>query len=401
LRILYFSNEDVPASHAGAVHTWEVARGLARRGHDVTLVSADAPGLPEAENRNGVSIFRQRSRLAGVKCNLRAAPVLARLWPRRWDVVMERYLTLNGLGYLFAAAKRLPYYVEVNSPHLEEVIYRWQLAGTYRAKILEWWVDRQFARADGACAPNVDIVRSVARGKARKIIWGVNEEQFSSDLAASSRATSFRKKAGGHGRFVVLFVGSFRPWQGARDLPAIIEQTVQAVPDALFWIVGDGDERPCVENEVKKRGVAASARFLGWLRHRELPYVMAAADAAVAPFNDEYYPPLREFGFFWAPTKVLECLGSGLPVVASRYPVLDEMIEEGRSGYLVPAGDVGAFAEALAALTRDGVAREMGAYAERTVKDKFGWRRHCEILESYLREAVARRKSLAQNVKMG
>ncbi len=395
MRILYFSNEDVPASHAGAVHTWEVARGLARRGHDVTLVSADAPGLPEVENRDGVSIFRRRSRLVGVKCNLRAAPVLAHLWPRRWDVVMERYLTLNGLGYLFAAAKRLPYYVEVNSPHLEEVIYRWQLAGTYRAKILEWWVDRQFARADGACAPNVDIVRSVARGRARKIIWGVNEEQFSSNLATSSRAASFRKKAGGHGRFVVLFVGSFRPWQGARDLPAIIEQTVQAAPDALFWIVGDGDERPRVENEVKKRGVAASTRFLGWLRHRELPYVMAAADAAVAPFNDEYYPPLREFGFFWAPTKVLECLGSGLPVVASRYPVLDEMVEEGRSGYLVTAGDVGAFAEALAALARDGVAQEMGAYAERTVKDKFGWRRHCEILQSYLREAVARRKSLA------
>jgi glycosyltransferase involved in cell wall biosynthesis len=401
LRILYFSNEDVPASHAGAVHTWEVARGLVRRGHDVTLVSAAAPGFPAAEKRDGVSILRRRSRLAGVKCNLRAAPVLARLWPDRWDVVMERYLTLNGLGYLFAAAKKLPYYVEVNSPHLEEVIYRWRLTGTFRAKILTRWVDRQFARADGACAPNVNIVRPVARARAGKIIWGVNEEQFSSTLATSPRATSFREKAGGRGRFVVLFVGSFRPWQGGRDLPAIIERTVQTEPGVLFWVVGDGDERPLVEKEVKKRGVAASSRFLGWCRHRELPYIMAAADAAVAPFNDEYYPPLREFGFFWAPTKVLECMGSGLPVVASRYPVLDEMIEEGRSGYLVTAGDAGAFADGLAALAREGVAAEMGRYAEQSVKSKFGWRRHCEILEGYLKEAVARRKSLAQSVKMG
>lgn len=399
MRIIYFSNEDVPASHAGAVHTWEVARGLARRGHHVTLVSAAAAGLPAQEKRDGVSIFRRRSRLAGVKCNLMAALILARLLPGRYDVVMERYLTLNGLGYLFAATKKLPYYVEVNGPHVEEVTYRWRLAGTYRAKILEWWVDRQFARADGACAPNVNIVRPIARARARKIIWGVNEEQFSSALAASPRARSFREKAGGVGRFVILFVGSFRPWQGARDLPAIIARTVEAAPKALFWIVGDGDERPRVEDEIKKLGVARAARFLGWRRHRELPYVMAAADAAVAPFNDAYYPPLRDFGFFWAPTKVLECLASGLPVVSSRYPVLDEMVEEERSGYLVPAGDAGAFADRLAGLARAENPQEMGRYGEEIVKQEFGWRRHCEILEGYLREAVQRRKDLHKGLK--
>ncbi|MEE8640651.1 MAG: glycosyltransferase family 4 protein [bacterium] len=399
MRIIYFSNEDVPASHAGAVHTWEVVRGLARRGHHVTLVSAAAAGLPAQEKRDGVSIFRRRSRLAGVKCNLRAALILARLLPGRYDVVMERYLTLNGLGYLFAATKKLPYYVEVNGPHVEEVTYRWRLAGTYRAKILEWWVDRQFARADGACAPNVNIVRPIARARARKIIWGVNEEQFSSALAASPRARSFREKAGGTSRFVILFVGSFRPWQGARDLPAIIARTVEAAPEALFWIVGEGDERPRVEDEIKKLGVARAARFLGWRRHRELPYVMAAADAAVAPFNDAYYPPLRDFGFFWAPTKVLECLASGLPVVSSRYPVLDEMVEEGRSGYLVPAGDAGAFADRLAGLARAENAQEMGRYGEEIVKQEFGWRRHCETLEGYLREAVQRRKDLHKGLK--
>jgi glycosyltransferase involved in cell wall biosynthesis len=362
-------------------------------------VSAAAAGLPAQEKRDGVSIFRRRSRLAGVKCNLRAALILARLLPGRYDVVMERYLTLNGLGYLFAATKKLPYYVEVNGPHVEEVTYRWRLAGTYRAKILEWWVDRQFARADGACAPNVNIVRPIARARARKIIWGVNEEQFSSALAASPRARSFREKAGGVGRFVILFVGSFRPWQGARDLPAIIARTVKAAPEALFWIVGDGDERPRVEDEIKKLGVGRAARFLGWRRHRELPYVMAAADAAVAPFNDAYYPPLRDFGFFWAPTKVLECLASGLPVVSSRYPVLDEMVEEGRSGYLVPAGDAGAFADRLSGLARAENAQEMGRYGEEIVKQEFGWRRHCEILEGYLREAVQRRKDLHKGLK--
>jgi glycosyltransferase involved in cell wall biosynthesis len=126
---------------------------------------------------------------------------------------------------------------------------------------------------------------------------------------------------------------------------------------------------------------------------------MAAADASVAPFNDEYYPPLRKFGFFWAPTKVLECSASGLPVVASRYPVLDEMIEEGRSGYLVPAGDAASFAGRLADLARSGNAPEMGRHGEEMVKREFGWRRHCEILEGYLQEAVRRRKGLQGGLK--
>jgi glycosyltransferase involved in cell wall biosynthesis len=394
LRVIYFSNEDVPASHAGAVHTWEVARGLVRRGHEVTLVSAAGPDLAAREEREGVSIYRRRSRVFGVKSNLRAAPVLARLWGRRFDVVVERYLTLNGLGYLFAAAKGLPYYVEVNGPHVEEITYRWDMAGTARARFLEWWVDNQFARADGACAPNVNIVRPVARPFARKIIWGVDEEQFSSALAGTDRARGLREKYGGRGRFVILFVGSFRPWQGARDLPAIIERTKELRPDALFWAVGDGEDRPRTEAEIAQRGVGDAVRFLGWRRHQELPYIMAAADAGVAPFNDAYYPPLREFGFFWAPTKILECMASGLPVVTSRYQVLDEMVEEGRTGYLVAAGDAGAFAERLAALADADARGVMGRRAEEVVKAEYGWRRHCEILEGYLREAVQRRKDL-------
>lgn len=393
MKILYLSNEDVPGDHAGAVHTWEVARGLARRGHDVTLVSAAAPGLSRRERKDGVLIIRAPSRLAGIKCNLRAAPLLLELWQRRWNVVMERYLTLNGLGYICAAARGTAYYVEVNGPHLEEITYRRRLAGTLLLRLLTWWVDRQFARADGACAPNVNIIRPAARPRAHEIFWGVNEEQFSARLATTPRAKRRRDKFG-EARFVVLFVGSFRPWQGARELPAIIARTLEALPETVFWVVGDGPERDSMEDELRRRGVAGAVHFFGWQPHDTLPYIAAAADAAVAPFNDAYYPPLRDFGFYWAPTKVLECLASGLPVVTSRYPVLDKLVEEGRSGYLVLAGDADAFARALGRLGNDAAARAaMGRYAEESVKANFGWRRHCEILEGFLEEAVARRKN--------
>lgn len=401
LNILYFSNEDVPANHAGAVHTWEVARGLVERGHAVTLVSAARKDLPRRENVEGVAILRAPMRLGGVKCNLRALALLPGLARKSWDVVMERYLTLNGLGYLFAAGRRLPYFIEVNGPHLEEITYRWNMAGTIKARVLTWWVDRQFARADGACAPNVNIIRPVAQARGRKIIWGVNEGQFSSRLKTSQPVQDFRARQGGKGKFVVVFVGSFRPWQGGRELPAIIAELRAQREDALFWFVGEGEDLPAIREEITRRGLEASVRFLGWQPHTELPNIMAAADAAVAPFNDDYYPPLKELGFYWAPTKILECLASGLPVVTSRYPVLDEMVEDGRSGYLVAAGDAAAFGAALAKLAADESGRrDMGAYAEATVKTRFGWKAHCALLEEYLRESIQRRKALARRSKM-
>jgi glycosyltransferase involved in cell wall biosynthesis len=396
VKILYFSNEDVPADHAGAVHTWEVARGLARRGHTVTLVSAAASGLYRRERREGVTIYRARSRLGGVKSNLRAAWLLPALARRSWDVVMERYLTLNGLGFLFAAARGLPYFVEVNGPHLEEIIYRWDVGGTRRARVLRWWVDRQFARADGACAPNVNIIRPVARGVAHKIIWGVNENQFGAALRESPEAVAFRRRYAPEDAFVVVFVGSFRPWQGTRELPAIIARTVARVPAATFWLIGGGDEREAVATEAARAGLGNAVRFPGWRPHGELPYILAAADAAVAPFNDAYYPPLREFGFYWAPTKVLESLASGVAVVTARYPVLDEIVVEGKSGYLVPPGDADAYAAALARLAADDQSARAAraAYAEEDVKSRFSWTRHCELLEGFLAQAIERRKGL-------
>lgn len=394
MRIIYFSNEDVPGDHAGAVHSWAVARGLVCRGHEVTLVSAARPGLAARERREGVLILRAPSRLAGVKCNLRAFHLLPYLLSQPYDVVMERYLTLNGLGFIFATLKNLPYFVEVNGPHLEEIGYRLKLAGTRRMKILTWWVDLQFRRADGACAPNPAIVRPPARPRAHKIIWGVDEDKFTSTLRNSPRSRRWRENLGG--RFAVVFVGSFHPWQGARDLPAIVAAATNLVPGVKFWLVGDGPDRPAAEEELLRRGLTASVAFTGWVPHGELPFLLAAADAAVAPFNDDYYPPLKEFGFFWAPTKVLECLASGLPVVTSDYPVLNEMVTHGRSGLLAAPGKAEKFALSIATLAQDAERRrEMSTFAEKDVKERFGWRRHCEILEDLLRRAIAERRRRA------
>jgi glycosyltransferase involved in cell wall biosynthesis len=396
MRILYISNEDVPADHAGAVHTWEVARGLARRGHSVTLISAAAPGKAARERLDDVDIFRAPMRVGpgiGVKCDLRAAWLVPYMLGRRYDVIMERFLTLNGLGTLAAKVTGAPLLLEVNSPHLEEVYLRWNVEGKLVGRALEFWVDAQFKRADIAFAPNPNIVRPTCRDRARKILWGVDEDAFGGSLRESEETQTIRNRLNLDGSFAVFFVGSFHPWQGVADLPAIITETTKRVPDVRFILTGDGPLHSDIVGRVAAAGLRNAAVFLGRQPHRRLPYLMAAADAALAPFNDAYYPPLAKFGFFWAPTKVLEYTASGLPVVTADYPVLDEIIPPGRAGILVKPGEPAAYAEALAELAADSGKREaMGAFAETHVKENYGWRRHAEILEGLIEEAINIRK---------
>ena len=78
--------------------------------------------------------------------------------------------------------------------------------------------------------------------------------------------------------------------------------------------------------------------------------------------------------FFGSPTKVFEYMALGRAVVASRLGQIDEVIEDGRSGRLVPAGSVSDRAVALADLAGSPERREeLGRNARRSVEDAHTW----------------------------
>ena len=96
-------------------------------------------------------------------------------------------------------------------------------------------------------------------------------------------------------------------------------------PDLRFLIVGDGPRRSELEELSHARGLAAHVEFLG---HREdVPALLAAADAFVLPSRSEAFP-----------NGVIEAMAAGLPVVASDVGGLLDLIDNGRTGLLVPPG---------------------------------------------------------------
>ena len=106
------------------------------------------------------------------------------------------------------------------------------------------------------------------------------------------------------------------------------------IPGIRLEIAGLGQEGPKLQNEVRSLGLEDSVAFIGWKDN--LTPVMSGWDVFVLPSLDE--------GFGMA---ALEAMAGGLPVVASAVGGVPELVEDGRTGLLVPAGNPEALARAL------------------------------------------------------
>lgn len=389
MRILYISTEEVGAAHGGGVHTWETARHLGRLGHTVHLVTPAAKGLPPEETRDGVRVLRLPMRLLGRSFPARlllSAPRLAKL---DYDVVMSRWSALGGAEPSLARRRRVPWVIEINNPHAEEVVQRGGLG-----RLAGPWLVRRSGRlgrkAQGAVTPNARI--APAGVPVLEIPWGVDTKRFHPRLRADGSREAVRRELGVGDRPTALFTGTFRPWHGAHLVPEIAQTVLKTAPDAVFLLAGDGPARPRVEAEAARRGLGGSVRLLGSLPYARIPGIAAAADVGIAPFAPEENPLFKRFGFYYSPLKIFEYMASGMPTVTFSVPPLDAIVEG--AGRAAPPGDLAAFAQALAALLGDAPERErLGRGARSKAEREYGWDVHASRLETFLSGLIGRKSS--------
>ena len=163
---------------------------------------------------------------------------------------------------------------------------------------------------------------------------------------------------------VVGAVGRLEPVKGFHLLLEALAELQE--PPGPAWslpprlvVVGDGSQRAELERRAGAPDLAGRVHFAGY---RE--------DAWRAPggFDVLVMPSLQEA----FPLACLEAMAAGRPVIASRVGGLPEMVEDGRTGLLVPPGDARAVAEALRRMLPDpAAARRMGAAARARFLDQF------------------------------
>ena len=141
---------------------------------------------------------------------------------------------------------------------------------------------------------------------------------------------------------VLGHASNFRPVKRVADVLGIFARVRRERP-AVLVLAGDGPERPRIEEEARRLGLAQDVSFAGAVR--DLPPLLRACDLFLLPSAHE------SFGL-----AALEAMSCGVPVLASRVGGLPEVVDDD-GGVLLPAGDLDAMAAAALRLLADPAAR--------------------------------------------
>lgn len=167
----------------------------------------------------------------------------------------------------------------------------------------------------------------------------------------------------------ILTVANLRTEKAHEVLLAAAAQLIGRHPQLQFVIAGDGPRAAELRALVGTLGLQAHVTFLG---HREdVPALLAQADAFVLPSRSEAFP-----------NGVIEAMAAGLPVIASRVGGLIDLVDEGRTGFLVAPDDPLALAAAVESLVYSPArAAVIGAAARDEVMRRFSFDRMVQGFE--------------------
>jgi glycosyltransferase involved in cell wall biosynthesis len=177
------------------------------------------------------------------------------------------------------------------------------------------------------------------------------------------------------GRQLIVQVGQIRPEKGITDLLEAARIVVSKNPNVHFAFVGEGAGRPKYTDLAVSMGLQDHVTWTGLLQDAVAAGAYSDADIVCQVSRWE-----EAFGY-----AITEAMAAGRPLVGTRVGGIPEVIEDGRTGFLVPRGDPAAIADKLLCLLADPALREsMGRAGRAAVEAKFDVRKNvAEFLRLY------------------
>jgi glycosyltransferase involved in cell wall biosynthesis len=180
---------------------------------------------------------------------------------------------------------------------------------------------------------------------------------------------------------VVGIVAALRPEKNHVLYLQAAADVLRRVPKAVFLVVGDGPERPKLEQLARDLGVGPRIRFLG--NRSDVPDVLSLLDVFVLTSHNEANP-----------VSILEAMSCERPVVATDVGSVREAVRDGQTGRLVGAGDRAALADRIIELLGDAdSARELGRRGREEVLRKWSLEQMVAGYESLISQIHARKSA--------
>ena len=397
MRICLVSQEYPPETARGGIgsQTWNKARELARRGHEVHVLSRAADPGPDmrVEEADGVTVHRMQPPGHEFVLQEMATYNLGYSWHVfRWLRLLMEEAPFDVIDFPDYGAEGFAYQLDRSPWTWAPVVvqlhgplamctdrYGWPEPESDLYRLGTYMEDVSIKRADGlmACSANIADFTAEFHGVPRESIdvveCGVDAESFQPP-SNGARA---------NGTPTVLFVGNIALNKGVRHVLEAVLSLRAKYPDIRLEILGkaDGDVEDVFRRRAREAGAADNVAFPGFVDRDELPDFYRRASVFASPAQHE----------LGVANVYIEAMACACPVIAATTGGAPEAVKDGETGMLVPFGDIEATATAIDRILADPAsAVRMGEAARRRVDERYAMDRYIERVLGVYEHAIAR-----------
>lgn len=418
MRVLYLHQYFVSPEASGGTRSYELARRLVARGHEVTLVTSNAmmparwrditePTTTELEGIRLVVLpvaygnrMGYRERMAAFSRFALAASRVALRAPADVVFATSTPLTIAVPGLVASFGRRVPMVFEVRDLWPELPIAMGALPRPWMraaARALEWTAYHGASRvvalspgiADGIAARGIDRDRIA-------VVPNACDDAFAE---AEARAPAFRAA---HlpwcdpSRPLVAYAGTFGAINGASWLVDVAAACRRDGAGLQFAMVGDGADRERIVARARELGVLGdNLHVLPPVAKRDMPGLLGCAAVATSLFL-----PLPEMQANSA-NKFFDALAAARPLAINYGGWHADLLRRTGAGIAMPHADVVGSARMLTALASDPERRaSAGAAARRLAETEFDRDRLATRFEAVLAAAAAERPGRARPIRV-
>lgn len=352
MKVLYLAPDQVPAPKGAAVRIERTLATLTGLGHEVEALT------PTAGN--------------GADGNYLARMLAFRAAAARWldgrhaDVVQFRSIWEGAAAVAWARRTGARAVFEAHGFPSVELPYHFPALARH-GRVLDKIIAEErhvLAASDAVLVPSVTSARYLHRlgipeRRVHVVPNAVDPDAFAPPSAPPPDATPFR----------LVYAGTLSPWQGLATLLEALALRRGAAPVELI-VVGPlkGTWGRTLRALTRALRVHHAVHLSGPVAHVDLPPVLRTAHACVAPLAADARNVLQGC----CPIKLLEYMAAGRPILATRLPVVEEILAHGATAHLVRPGSAAALADGLRWLVEHPDAREaLGARARAAALARF------------------------------
>ena len=359
--------------HFGGVEnvTYEISKKMALNGHEIHVLTSKTEGSLTEEVMEGVFVHRidfiDITRTFGLQTSisLSFSKELNNLSKQVKPDLINAQNIFYYSTFIAARNKEKMNYPLVTTLHIGDVDKLGGLSG-YIAQTYEKTIGKYIINKSD---------RLIAVSQAvRKHALKLNSNERAIDVipnAIDSQRFKPRDKKNGN-EIKILFLGRLIQNKGPDQFIEVARKTVNKLPNVSYTLIGDGPMRRTLEEKVSQLKLNSKIHFLG-----SVPDV-----SADLPGYDILVRPSFTEGM---PLTLLEGMASGLVVISYNIDGVQEIIQNGVTGILAPAGDIEAIIAGITQLAEDTkLLNAIGTNARKYIENYLNWDKVADMtLESY------------------